>query len=146
MQPGHPGDARRGDAVLSTWDVVIRAEKYLRASSHAPVRLSKVSRIIGVSERGLRNAFYGVRGMSPTQYMRRERLNSVRRVLSERSQTPPTVTDVAIDHGFYQLGHFAAAYRKAFGEAPSDTRRASLAAAARPQITANKDKQERLKR
>jgi AraC family ethanolamine operon transcriptional activator len=145
MQPGHAGDARRGGTVRSTLDVVTRAEKYLRASPHAPLRLSKVSRIIGVSERGLRNAFYGVRGMSPTQYMRRERLNAVRRALSERTVAPPTVTDVAIDHGFYQLGHFAAAYKKAFGEAPSDTRRASLAAA-RPQIATNKDEQERLKR
>jgi AraC family transcriptional regulator, ethanolamine operon transcriptional activator len=129
VEINHTGDKRRDEAVRSQRDVVTRAEAYLRPSSSAPVRLSKVSRMIGVSERGLRNAFYGVRGMSPTQYIRRERLQAVRRALSQQSAPPPTVTEVAIRQGFYQLGHFAAAYKKAFGEAPSATRKANLAAA-----------------
>ena len=33
-----------------------------------------------------------------------------------------TVDIVATDHGFYELGRFAAAYRQAFGETPGATR------------------------
>jgi len=32
-----------------------------------------------------------------------------------------TVTAVAMDHGFFQLGRFSADYRRAFGELPSET-------------------------
>ncbi len=34
-----------------------------------------------------------------------------------------TVTDIATAHGFFELGQFAARYRKAFGEVPSQTLR-----------------------
>jgi hypothetical protein len=41
-----------------------------------------------------------------------------------------TVTEVATDHDFWELGRFAVEYRKMFGEAPSVTlRRAPTSAA-----------------
>jgi AraC-like DNA-binding protein len=55
--------------------------------------------------------------------MRLARLREVRRALTERD-APVTVTDVAVRFGFYELGRFAAAYRQAFGEVPSETLRA----------------------
>jgi AraC family ethanolamine operon transcriptional activator len=112
-------------AGLSPQEIVARAEAYFHAHNGIPVPLAEVSRKIGLSERGLRNAFYGVRGMSPTQFLRRQRLLSARRALSHRQAAHPTVTGVAVNHGFYELGRFAAAYRKAFGEAPSETLRRS---------------------
>jgi AraC family ethanolamine operon transcriptional activator len=113
--------SRRGG--LSAEEIVARAEAYFRACDGMPVSLAAISRKIGLSERSLRNAFYGVRGMSPTQFVRQQRLLSVRRALSDRQVARPTVTGVAVSHGFYELGRFAAAYRKAFGEAPSETLR-----------------------
>jgi transcriptional regulator GlxA family with amidase domain len=102
-------------------NVVERAEAYFRAHVGVAVPLSRVSRHVGLSERALRNAFYGVRGMSPIRYIRAERLERARRALSDRSAGRPTVTGVAVEQGFYQLGRFAAEYRRAFGEVPSDT-------------------------
>jgi transcriptional regulator GlxA family with amidase domain len=113
----------RRDVIASRQDVVERAEAYVRTHVDAPVPLSTLCRIVGLSERGLRNAFYSVRGMSPKRCMLAERLQDVRQVLSEAGTRSTTVTDVATHHGFYELGRFAAAYRKAFGETPSVTLR-----------------------
>ena len=106
-------------------DVVERAEAYLRDDAGRHVPLAKVCRLLGLSERGLRNAFYDVRGMSPQRYMLAERLEKARRELSQNTGRSTTVTGVATRYGFYELGRFAATYRHAFGEAPSETLRAS---------------------
>ena len=123
--------SRRSDSSRPQEDIVERAEAYLRAHMGMPVSIWRVSRYVGLSERGLRNAFYRVRGTSPTRYMRAKRLESVRRALRDRSTPRLTVTDVAVHYGFYQLGRFAAEYRKAFGEVPSDTLKATARIACR---------------
>jgi AraC family ethanolamine operon transcriptional activator len=105
--------------------MVEHAEAYLGAHLGRPVRLTQVCRVLGVSERALRNAFYEVRGMGPKRSMLARRLSKVRRALIEPSAEPATVTGVATDYGFYELGRFAAAYRHAFGETPSETLRAA---------------------
>jgi AraC family ethanolamine operon transcriptional activator len=114
---------RRRDAKASRQEVVERAEAYVRTHGDSTVPLSTLCRIVGLSERGLRNAFYSVRGMGPKRYMLVERLEAVRRALSDPRTRPTTVTGVATEHGFYELGRFAASYREAFGEAPSETLR-----------------------
>jgi len=76
-----------------------------------------------MSERGLRDAFYTVRGMSPTRSMLQARLQGARRELTGARIGPVTVTDVAVRFGFYELGRFAALYRRAYGEVPSETLR-----------------------
>jgi len=103
---------------------VERAESHFRACAGLPIPVSELCRVVGLSERGLRNAFYTVRGTSPARSMRLARLHEVRRALTDGRDEGVTVTDVAVRFGFYELGRFAAAYRRAFGEAPSDTLRA----------------------
>lgn len=98
-----------------------RAEALLRANLSHPMQVSRLSRLLGVSERGLRNAFYGVRGMGPKRRMLALRLQGVHRALSEPRPVSTTVTRVATGYGFYELGRFAATYKHAFGEAPSQT-------------------------
>jgi len=100
--------------------VVERAEAYIRAHFDGPVPISRLCHVTGVSERGLRNAFYGVHGMGPKRWMLTERLMHTQ-VALRASQSATTVTAVATDFGFYQLGRFAAIYKKTFGEAPSET-------------------------
>jgi len=85
--------------------------------------VSSLCSIVGLSARSLRNAFYSVRGISPKRWMDTERLQGVRRVLSDGCSGRVTVTRVASDFGFFELGRFAATYRKVFGEAPSETLR-----------------------
>jgi transcriptional regulator GlxA family with amidase domain len=105
--------------------IVERAESYVREHLDTRVPVSRLCRVVGLSERGLRNAFHSVRGMSPTQYMRSVRLRDVRRALSASEGRRATVTGIATSYGFYELGRFAAAYREAFGEVPSETLRST---------------------
>jgi AraC family ethanolamine operon transcriptional activator len=121
-----PSGRRPLKTATSRQQVVERAESYLRAHPDSAVPISQLCRIAGVSERGLRNAFHSVRGMSPKQYLLAERLHGVRRALCDSGRHPTTVTDVATNYGFFELGRFAASYREAFGEAPSDTLRAAV--------------------
>jgi AraC-like DNA-binding protein len=115
--------ARRGHSRTAfRVEAVERAEAYVRAHAGTSVPISRLSRVVGLSERGLRNAFYGVRGMSPKRRFLVERLEDARRELSDpRSDT--TVTGAATRCGFFELGRFAASYKEAFGETPSATLR-----------------------
>lgn len=56
------------------------------------------------------------------QYVREVRLRHVRDRLL-KPMPGDSVTDIAIEHGFPHLGEFATAYKKAFGESPSETLR-----------------------
>src|SRR5689334_12576429 len=80
--------------------VVERAEAYVRAHLDSPIPLSRLCRVLGVSERGLRNAFYDVHGMGPKRWMMAERLRGAQVALRQRRGMAITVTEVATDHGF----------------------------------------------
>jgi transcriptional regulator GlxA family with amidase domain len=116
---------RRGrfHGTASRLEAVERAEAYVRAHPGMSVPISRLSHIVGLSERCLRNAFYGVRGMSPRRRFIAERLEDARRALRDGRQEGTTVTGVATRYGFYELGRFAVSYREAFGETPSATLR-----------------------
>ena len=103
--------------------VVAQAEAYLRAHLDSPVPVPSWVAYVGISERGLRNAFYDVHAMGPKQWMLVDRLEGVRRALRDWNARPATVTSVATRLRFDELGRFAVAYRRAFGEAPSVTLR-----------------------
>jgi transcriptional regulator GlxA family with amidase domain len=107
-------------------ETVERVEAYLRAHIDSPLRVSTLSRVAGLSERGLRDAFYKVHGMSPKRWMLAERLNQVHGVLSDGESARISVTGAATRCGFYELGRFAATYREAFGEVPSETLRSAM--------------------
>jgi transcriptional regulator GlxA family with amidase domain len=109
-------------------DIVRRAEAFLNAHVGGAVSITQLSARIGVKPRRLRTAFRDVRGMSPRRCAVRTRLALVRRALTHPETEKTTVTAVATDYGFLELGRFAGTYKAVFGETPSATLRGARCA------------------
>jgi len=101
--------------------LVRRAEKLALASVDRPLQVPALSRALGVSERTLRKLFNEIHGQPPSRHLRMLRLAQVRRVLLSARGQLVTVTGIATDFGFGELGRFSVEYRKVFGESPSET-------------------------
>jgi AraC-like DNA-binding protein len=83
------------------------------------ISIEQLMAVARVSERSLYTLFERQAGLSPRDYMRQRKLEKVHAVL--QLATARSVTEVALDHGFLHLGRFSEAYRKRFGELPSQT-------------------------
>jgi AraC-like DNA-binding protein len=97
-----------------------RLEQWLDHHFAEPVGVEDMARVADVSVRAVQNAFRRFRGCTPTEALVRRRLDYARRTLR---QAPPgtTVTQVAMDCGFFHLGRFSGRYAQVFGERPSET-------------------------
>ena len=114
---------RPGRARIRPPQIVNRLDAFLREHFDEPIHMAQLCDVTGVSERSLRNACHAVHGTSPKRYLTRRRMEAVRNALAEARPGEATVTRIATDHGFFELGRFAAAYTTLFGERPSDTLR-----------------------
>lgn len=85
--------------------------------------LADVSAAVGVPIRTLTRGFRNRHGVGPIGYLRRLRLDRAFRDLLAADPAKATVTEIAFKYGFYSLGRFSAAYRRAFDESPSETLR-----------------------
>ena len=128
VQPwgGHVAEAPDRRASQSSLDLVQRAEMLALADLDETLHVAALSRTLAVSERTLRKAFKNTYGLPPCRHLRMLRLSRVRRALLSAHDRVLTVTEIATDFGFAELGRFSVEYRKVFGESPSVTlRRAS---------------------
>ena len=66
--------------------------------------------------------FQAFKGIGPMGYLRRIRMDRVREALAA-AESGETVTDIALRWNFHELGRFAGAYRRLYGEPPSATLR-----------------------
>jgi AraC-like DNA-binding protein len=101
--------------------VVCQAEDFVRQHCGERISVSRLSTIVGVSERSLRNAFHDVYATGPKRYLMIRQLHRVRQALRAPRDIGWTVTDIATLHGFFELGRFAGDYKGLFGEGPSQT-------------------------
>lgn len=102
--------------------LVRRAEEFLEANATEPITISDVVAECGCSRSSLFNAFRRYRAYTPRQFLAESRLKSARTAL--QSPAPgDTVTSIAHALGFLHRGRFAEAYRRRFGERPSETLR-----------------------
>jgi AraC family ethanolamine operon transcriptional activator len=100
--------------------IVAEMERLIRHDLAIWHKTTELAERVGVSVRTLQSATQAICGMSPHRYSRVLRLWSVRKQL----RTGParrSVKACAIGHGFWHLSEFAASYRAAFGELPSET-------------------------
>jgi AraC family transcriptional regulator, ethanolamine operon transcriptional activator len=114
-------DSRSAHATTSSYlRIVAEMERLIRHDLTIWHKTTEMAERVGVSVRTLQSATQAICGMSPHRYSRVLRLWSVRRQL----RTGParrSVKACAIAHGFWHLSEFAASYRAAFGELPSET-------------------------
>jgi AraC-like DNA-binding protein len=101
--------------------IIARFEEFMEANPNTPLYLTEVCTAVGVAERTLRTACEQHIGMGPIRYLTLRRMHLVHRTLLRTARLSATVTQVATDHGFWELGRFAVAYRELFGEPPSAT-------------------------
>lgn len=111
----------RPRALRAAARLVAEAEAFLDAHRARPVFVAELCELLGASPRKLHSAFLAVVGISPHAYLKRRRLTQARAALRRLPDRPGRVKAVALDHGFWHLGHFAAGYKALFGEAPSLT-------------------------
>ena len=81
-----------------------------------PLPLADLAQLVGVSARHLNRQFNTALGCSAGAFYRNLRLEKSRELLR---QTDLPVLEIALAAGFSGAAHFAAAYGKRFGEAPS---------------------------
>jgi AraC-like DNA-binding protein len=101
-------------------------ENFLSENLLRPIYLADICSATGASERVLRICCQEHLGMGPVRYLWLRRMHLARRALI---QSPgKTVTQIATDHGFWELGRFATEYHALFDEPPSATRRRNATA------------------
>jgi AraC-like DNA-binding protein len=95
-------------------------EALLHESLDRPLGLADLERAAGVSRERLYRDFHTHYGVSPIAYYRQLRFDYVRQRL-ERATPNESVSSIAMDCGFQQLGRFSQEYKARFGELPSET-------------------------
>ena len=112
-------EAGRGGAVPA---YVRRAEEFMRAHCAEPIRMAQVADAAGCSPRTLDAVFRRFRGTTPLSALHGIRLEQVHRELSLAATDAPLAA-IARRHGFTNASRFAAAFRRRFGETPSEVLR-----------------------
>jgi AraC family ethanolamine operon transcriptional activator len=114
--------------------MVCKAERWVKGHLDRPIHVADVCAAFNVPLRTFQRIFHETVGMGPAHYFAVMRLNQARAALVAGNPLTTRVTQIALDHGFKELGRFAGAYRRTFGETPSETLhgvRNNLAAATR---------------
>ena len=120
----HPDEYVDTDKKGKSYSQIVRAcEDYTLALDGRRPYLSELCATANVSERTLQYAFHDIMGMSPLTYLHRLRLHRARDELRKAKSGSTTITDVAMNWGFWHFGEFSRAYKNCFGEVPSSTLR-----------------------
>ena len=108
--------------------IMARFMDAVEANLDQPLYVTDLCVLVGVSARLLRQCCQEALGMSPHRFLVLRRLQLARRALMRNGARSTSVTAVATEFGFWELGRFAVMYRRAFGESPSVTLRRFRAA------------------
>jgi AraC family ethanolamine operon transcriptional activator len=96
--PTHSNGAEQRAAAM-----VRQIDQYVHKSLLVNSSVAEFSAACQVPRRTLNRAFQSAVGMGPATYLRRVRLNGVRRALQQPSADSTSVTDVALQFGFWHL-------------------------------------------
>jgi AraC-like DNA-binding protein len=99
--------------------IMRRLEEVLDANSDRTLYAAELCAAAGTSARTLRICCQEHLGMSPIRYLWLRRMHFAHRALRMADPAAATVTEIATNYGFWELGRFSVAYRSLFGESPS---------------------------
>ena len=97
---------------------VVRALAMMETNLAQALPVPEVCRLVGQSQRQLTRLFQRHFGETPQQCYLGMRLDRARQLLADSRSR---VTEAALATGFTQPAHFTRAYRRRFGESPSET-------------------------
>lgn len=96
------------------------AEEIMAREARDPPSMGEIASRVGVSVRTLSEGFRRFRGMTPREFLRARRLEGLRAAL-QNPLPGDSVTSIAHDWGYVNLGALAGVYREWFGELPART-------------------------
>jgi len=108
-------------SLSSALRIVGKVEDQIDAEGSKPIHISEICSRLRVSRRTLHRAFHDAVGLGPIAYLRSKRLCAAQRTLRNSDPVKTTVTQVALEHGFANLGRFCGEYYSQFNEYPSRT-------------------------
>ena len=114
-------DIEQGPAARPPPGYLAKALAVIEARCGEDIGMVDLVRASGVSMRTLQYGFLDRFGVGPMTYLRQMRLRHVHDALCEASPGSCKVGDMAARWGFFHGSAFASAYRKMFGELPSQT-------------------------
>ena len=101
-----------------------RAKNYVAANISKKITPLELAQAASISVRALYRGFRDYFEATPMEYVKSQKLDAIHAIL-QRSDSIASVGELAYGFGFDHLGHFAASYRKRYGELPSHTLRLS---------------------
>lgn len=107
--------------LLARSQMIKAAEEYIMAHLEQPLTFKDLCQALHVSKTPLFNGFQEVFGVGPMEYLKVQRMHSVRRLLKAANPRTDSVTAIAQRFGFWSTGHFTRSYKQMFGELPSNT-------------------------
>jgi AraC-like DNA-binding protein len=113
----HPNSLAQGQHAI----VIRRFRRALEENPEQALYIPEICKAIRVSGRTLRMCCQEHLGMGPKHYLLLRRMHLARQALRKAASDTTTVTHVATQYGFWQLGRFAVEYQSLFGESPSAT-------------------------
>ena len=120
-QPHNQRDAAIRDRPVRLGAAIRHAVELMEERPSEPWTTVRLATEVHLSVRGLQEGFRRDLGTPPMTYLRQVRLRRARAVLQAADRDATTVGAVAVGLGIMHMGRFAATYRQAFGESPSET-------------------------
>jgi len=97
-----------------------RVEDFIRKNFDSEITLRMLAEIAGMSESSFSRRFKISAGITPYQYVMRERLEEAKRLLRD---TEWSLVDIAVATGFSSQSHFATTFKKSVKLTPLQYRR-----------------------
>ena len=122
IQLGEHSESTRVEQTGQRYSKIVRTgQEYVMEQHGVGYSVSDICEATNTSERTLQYAFRKILGMTPIEYLIRLRLHRAREDLQNADEKSATVSEIAVDWGFWHLGEFSLAYKSCFDEMPSQT-------------------------